>query len=147
MLNGRDDGNRARIDLDIPTARQVRDWLTVKVKSEEIRAVDEECRLDGRVFIIPERIQCSFAIRASAEQTKQIKLLAASPTQSIHLDLEQDRALTVEEDISPESEPLSLDIYRHKENADARLIFSNCIVPEPEEDREEEKPPCRVAMQ
>lgn len=149
MLSGRDDGNRSQIDLDIPTARQVRNWLTIKVRPEEIRVADDnqECRFEGRQFIVPEGIECLFTIRASAEQTKQIQLLLASPAQFIHLDLEQDRALTVEEDLSPESESLSLDIYRHEENADAKLSFSDCVVPEPEEDSEEPKLPCRVEIQ
>ena len=149
ILSGRDDGNRAQIDLDVPTARQVRNWLTVKVKPEEIRVAGDnrDCRFEGRLFIISEGVQCLFTIRASTEQTKQIKLLLADPTQSIHLELKQDRALTVEEDLSPESEPLPLDIYRHQESADAKLTFSDCVAPEPEENSDQEIPTCRVEMQ
>jgi hypothetical protein len=88
-----------------------------------------------------------FTIRASDEQTKQIKLGLSSPTLSIRLELEQDRALTVEEELLPDSESLSLDIYRHEERTGARLTLFDCAVPEPEEDSEEEKPPCRVDME
>lgn len=149
MMSGRDDGNRAQIDLDIPTAKQVRNWLTVKVKPEEIRVGDDnpDCRFEDQLFIVPEGDQCLFTVQASTEQTKQIKLLISDPTQSIFLELEQDRALTVEETLRPESEPLSLDIYRQKESADAKLFFSDCVVPEPEEDSGEGKPPCRVELQ
>ena len=149
MLNGRDDERRTQIDLDIPTARQVRNWLTVSVKPEEIRMADENqgCRFEGRTFIIPEDVRCLYTIRASTEQTKQIKLRLLEPTLSIRLELEQDRALTVEEELLPDSGLLSLDIYRHEENADAKLVFFDCVVPEPEEDSDKEKPSCRIETQ
>lgn len=154
MGSQRDEQRRFQLDLEVPTARQLRSRFTRKYQPEEIRVSrggDEGCAKNGRQLVIPQEVTCEFTMAADADDTKQLALTLQPGAASIFVELAQEDALTVEETLQPGEMSDNLDVYRRPDEREATLTLSLCVVPPPEEEDEEdstppEPEPCRVEL-
>lgn len=127
------DGNPTGLSLDLqaPSAGEIRNRLTVKFKSEEITVssgADDGCRVLPDRIIVPVDTDCELTMKASPMWTKQLLLVLAGGGRSVDLELEQDNALTVDKTLEAGQAPVPFDVYRHEDEAEATLTIDNCDI-------------------
>ncbi|MCB0109565.1 MAG: hypothetical protein KDE53_26765 [Caldilineaceae bacterium] len=130
------------LDLQDGTwATTARDWLTADLPAAAI--VDmrpRSCRQSETRFVLTPTDRCQATITATDDSTRQLQL-ALIQGDAVTVILEQENALTVEltlERTSAEGTPTaSLDIYKDEELRNATLRFTDCRIPQEEEDGEE----------
>lgn len=110
----RSDKDRAfQLDLEVPTARQLRNRFTTKYTADEIRLArggESGCAISGQRLVIPPDVTCEFQLRAAANQTKQLILTLDSVSKSIDITLSQENALTITQMLTSGQTSESLDV-------------------------------------
>lgn len=148
-LNRRTAPRFPTLDLQAPSAEQLRSRLTRKLEGGELQLAaggQDGCRREGNLLAVPEGITCVFSIPANPDRTRQARLALSGAGQSVGVELGQENALTVEETLERGQDPLELDVFRNADDQPAVLTFQDCAVVRPTDTPEDEELYCEVNL-
>lgn len=131
-------GRRAgfRLNLSAPSLQSIRRSLNARLESEEISVAagaQAGCAVRPTGLVIPPGVRCEYSIRPSSNKNRQATFTLGGEGLSVDLELKQPQALTVEETLTPQRDPLDLDIFRNQEGVPASLAVQACQTQEVEE--------------
>jgi len=137
---GRDEGNSLipqPLDMKTDGARDSRSFLTRRFKAEQIALVagsSDQCSLGANRVVISTDATCVFTLEPSTRWTRQLTLSLQGSDGTINVILNQNNALTVEEELTANQAPFDFDVYRQTENQVAQMTIFDCKNASEEED-------------
>lgn len=126
-----------RLDLSAPSLQSIRRSLNARLESDEISVASGAqagCAVRPTGLVVPPGVRCEFSIRPSAQKNRQATFTLGGEGLSVFLELKQPQALTVDATLTPQSDPLDLDIFRNREGVPASLAVQGCQAREVGED-------------
>jgi hypothetical protein len=134
-----------RLNLAAPSLQSIRRSLSARLESDEISVASGAqagCAVRPTGLVVPPGVRCEFTIRPSREKTRQATFTLGGEGLSVYLELKQPQALTVDETLTPQSDPFDLDIFRNRDGVPANLVVQSCQTREVGED--DPPPLCRL---
>ncbi len=129
-LGSRQDRRRGfRLNLDAPSLQSIRRSLNARLESDEISVsagAEAGCAVRPTGLVIPPGVRCEYSIRPSRDKNRQATFTLSGEGVSVSLELKQPQALTVDGTLTPQSDPLDLDIFRNQEGVSAALAVQGC---------------------
>jgi hypothetical protein len=125
-----------RLNLGAPSLQSIRRSLNARLESDEISVAagaQAGCAVRPTGLVIPPGVRCAFTIRPSDKKNRQATFTLGGEGLSVYLELKQPQALTVDETLTPQSDPFDLDIFRNRDGVPANLALRDCQTPAVEE--------------